>query len=94
MPLLNRRGVVGCYNSRLSMKNSRQVNNRKELLKFRKQLRNHGTPAEATLWNSLNGRQVEGRKFRRQFSVENYILDFYCPSARHRTRWRILPLPA
>ncbi|MGK7390705.1 MAG: endonuclease domain-containing protein [Candidatus Cyclobacteriaceae bacterium M2_1C_046] len=62
------------------MKNSRQVNNRKELKGFRKQLRNNGTAAEATLWTHLKGRQLQGRKFRRQFSVENYILDFYCPS--------------
>lgn len=64
------------------MKNSRQINNRKELKGFRKQLRNNGTAAEATLWTQLKGRQMEGRKFRRQFSVENYILDFYCTSEK------------
>ena len=26
--------------------------------------------------------QLEGRKFRRQHSVGDYILDFYCPSER------------
>ncbi|MGK7390707.1 MAG: DUF559 domain-containing protein [Candidatus Cyclobacteriaceae bacterium M2_1C_046] len=46
------------------MKNSRQVNNRKELKGFRKELRNNGTAAEATLWTHLKGRQLEGRKFR------------------------------
>ncbi len=30
----------------------------------------------------LQGKQLEGRKFRRQYSVENYILDFYCPSEK------------
>ena len=48
----------------------------------RKLLRNEGTPAEATLWNCLKNSQLEGRKFRRQHSVENYILDFYCVSEK------------
>lgn len=30
----------------------------------------------------LKGSQLAGRKFRRQHSVANYILDFYCPSER------------
>ena len=60
----------------------RQKNNRPELKEFRKKLRNNLTPAEAALWTSLKARQLEGRKFRRQFSVENYILDFYCPAEK------------
>lgn len=59
-----------------------QVNNRPELKGFRKNLRNNLTSAEATLWRFLKGKQLEGRKFRRQFSVKNYILDFYCPSEK------------
>jgi very-short-patch-repair endonuclease len=58
----------------------RQINNRPALKEFRKDLRNNLTSAEVTLWKFLKGKQLEGRKFRRQFSVENYILDFYCPS--------------
>lgn len=27
----------------------------------------------------LKGKQLDGRKFRRQHSFANYILDFYCP---------------
>jgi len=59
-----------------------QINNRKELKPFRKELRNNCTAAEATLWKSLQRSQLEGRKFRRQHSVGNYILDFYCPAER------------
>ncbi len=33
-------------------------------------------------WSRLKGRQLLGYKFRRQFSVGSYILDFYCPSLR------------
>lgn len=60
----------------------RQVNNKPELKGFRKNLRNNLTSAEATLWLQLKGKKLAGRKFRRQFSVENYILDFYCPSEK------------
>ena len=60
----------------------RQINNRPELREFRKDLRNNSTSAEATLWLSLKRKQLDGRKFRRQFSVENYIIDFYCPSEK------------
>jgi very-short-patch-repair endonuclease len=57
----------------------RGLNNLPHLKTFRKELRNNLTPAEAKLWTLLKGKQL-GRKFRRQFSVANYILDFYCPS--------------
>ena len=46
---------------------------------YRRELRNHSTVAEMGLWKWLKRRQVEGLLFRRQFSVGNYILDFYCP---------------
>ncbi len=54
-------------------------NNHPFLKNLRKDLRNHSTSAEATLWKKLQKRQVEGLKFRRQHSVGRYILDFYCP---------------
>ena len=56
------------------------IHNRKQLEDRRKYLRKKLTPAEATLWTLLKGKQLEGRKFRRQHSVGKYILDFYCPS--------------
>lgn len=59
-----------------------QIHNRKRLKQFRKDLRNNLTPAEATLWKALQKSQIEGRKFRRQHSVGNYILDFYCPKEK------------
>ena len=48
----------------------------------RKELRSNLTSAEAALWKSLQRSQVCGKKFRRQHSVGNYILDFYCPECR------------
>ncbi|MGB2174631.1 MAG: type ISP restriction/modification enzyme [Flavobacteriaceae bacterium] len=70
-------GVVKNTTQNLAVKN---INNLPHLKTFRKELRNNSTPAEAKLWTLLKGKQLEGRKFRRQFSVANYILDFYCPS--------------
>src|SRR5688572_30101241 len=58
-----------------------EIHNRKEFEQFRKDLRNNSTSAEATLWNYLKGKQL-GKKFRRQHSVGNYILDFYCATER------------
>ena len=49
---------------------------------LRTYLRTHGTIAEAIMWRMLKSRQIEGTRFRRQFSIENYILDFYCPELR------------
>ena len=60
----------------------KKIHNRKYLEKFRKKLRSNLTPAEAVLWSSLQRKQLEGRKFRRQHSIGNYIADFYCPSER------------
>ena len=59
-----------------------QLYNKPELKEYRKKLRNDGTAAEAVLWTMLKNKQLEGRKFRRQYSVGNYILDFYCTRER------------
>ena len=44
----------------------------------RKELRNNGTAAEAVLWKHLQRRQLLGKKFRRQHSINRYIVDFFC----------------
>lgn len=56
------------------------IHNRSYLKQKRKDLRNNGTSAEATLWKFLQRSQLDGRKFRRQHSIGNFIVDFYCPS--------------
>lgn len=53
------------------------IHNKKELEVFRKHLRNNATSAEAFLWNYLKQKKLEGRKFRRQHSIKNFIVDFY-----------------
>ncbi len=59
-----------------------KINNLPHLKFFRKNLRNNLTPAEASFWKVVQNSKLEGRKFRRQHSVGNYILDFYCPSEK------------
>ena len=56
-----------------------KLNNDPSLKPLRRRMRSALTPAEARLWTQLQGRQLDGRKFRRQHSVGPYILDFYCP---------------
>jgi len=36
------------------------------------------TDAEAMLWKFLRSRRIGGAKFRRQYPLGRYILDFYC----------------
>ena len=50
--------------------------------KLRKKLRNSATAVEAILWTHLKGRQLLGKKFRRQAGISRYIVDFYCPECR------------
>jgi very-short-patch-repair endonuclease len=56
--------------------------NRKGLKSFRASLRNRSTSAEAALWELLKSKKLEGRKFRRQYSIGSYIVDFCYPSEK------------
>jgi very-short-patch-repair endonuclease len=63
------------------MKN-KNLFNRKSLKLFRSALRNNSTSAEAVLWDMLKSKNINGRKFRRQHSIGNYIVDFCCTSEK------------
>ncbi len=56
--------------------------NKPEQTYKRKILRNNSTLAEIILWKRLKKRQVAGAKFRRQFGIDEFIVDFYCPKLR------------
>ena len=56
----------------------RIIYNRKEVMERRKELRNNSTYAEVYLWKHLQKSQLSNCKFRRQFSIDGYIVDFYC----------------
>ena len=47
----------------------------------RKTLRSNATNAEQVLWQRVKAKQL-GAKFRRQYSVDAYVLDFYAPRSK------------
>ena len=49
---------------------------------IRTKLRKRLTAAEAAFWNLVKDSRLDGRKFRRQHSIGNYVVDFYCPSEK------------
>lgn len=56
--------------------------NKKSKKEDRKRLRNNATNAERILWSHLKRKQMNGLKFRRQYGVDSFILDFYCPEIK------------
>jgi len=47
----------------------------------RRELRNNATFEEKLLWKYLQNKKL-GFKFIRQYSIEGYVVDFYCPAKR------------
>ncbi len=45
-------------------------------------MRGQPTAAEATLWESLRNRKLDGYRFRRQHTLGRFIVDFYCAEAK------------
>jgi very-short-patch-repair endonuclease len=56
--------------------------NKTSELEKRRNLRNNLTPAETKIWAKLRGRQVENCKFRRQYSIGAFVVDFYLPELK------------
>ncbi len=50
----------------------------KSKLNFSKKKRKDETYAEMKLWSELKGKKLLGYKFRRQYVIDKYIVDFYC----------------
>ena len=53
----------------------------RRLQSFARRMRREPTDAEKKLWSLLRGRQVGGFRFRRQFPIGGYVLDFFCLEA-------------
>ena len=49
--------------------------------KTARRLRRNQTDAERILWFRLRDRRLNGWKFRRQFPVDHYVVDFFCADA-------------
>jgi len=58
------------------------IHSRQDFKGFRQQLRQNLTPAEAFLWNQLKSKKLEGKRFTKQHSIGQYIVDFYCASEK------------
>src|SRR6187399_135929 len=84
MPFIGTDGVVALtdLNDAERKPRNQRPHNRAYLNERRVKLRKRLTPAEIRLWKFLQGSWLEGRKFRRQHSIGNYIVDFYCPLER------------
>jgi len=57
------------------------VFNRCEVKDLRRRLRQNQTQAEKIFWSKVRGNQL-GVKFRRQYSVKQFVIDFYAPEVR------------
>ena len=56
--------------------------NKKNEKDKRRKLRQSSTYAEKIVWMNLRNRQMAGYKFKRQYSVDKYVIDFYCPELK------------
>ena len=56
--------------------------NREDEKPKRRELRNSMPRAEVVLWSRLKGRQLLGCKFRRQYGVGAFVIDFYSPEIK------------
>ena len=59
-----------------------QFFNKRTETEKRRQLRSNAPSAETVLWSKLRRKQVYGHKFRRQYGVGPYVIDFYCPALK------------
>jgi very-short-patch-repair endonuclease len=48
----------------------------------RRNLRQQDIACEKIVWHKLRNRGLNGLKFKRQYSIGNYIIDFFCPELK------------
>lgn len=53
-----------------------------EIRQRAKELRREQTVAEEKLWTHVRNRALMGHKFRRQYPIENFIVDLCCPDKK------------
>ena len=51
------------------------------MMNRRKQIRTQSSKPEVILWNEIRNEKM-GVKFRRQYSIQSYVVDFFCPEKR------------
>lgn len=65
-----------CHNKKLRM----QIHYNPKLKQLARELRNNSTLSEVLLWKRLRNKQFHGLDFHRQKPIDEYIVDFYCPT--------------
>ena len=55
--------------------------NKRKFKEFRSELRGRMTKSEVVLWKYIKNDSL-GFRFRRQYGIGNYIVDFYCPKLK------------
>ena len=58
------------------------VFNRQSEKEKRRHLRKNMPETEVILWSCLKKKELDGYKFRRQYGIDRYVVDFYCPKAK------------
>ena len=66
----------------MGLKNMGKLFNQKIQNDIRKKLRNDMPLAERLLWSRLRNSQMSGNKFRRQYGIGPFIIDFFCPALK------------
>jgi very-short-patch-repair endonuclease len=59
-----------------------QLYNKNSEIEKRRLLRENITKAEKLIWDKIRDRQLEKCKFRRQYSVDKFVIDFYSPELK------------
>lgn len=59
-----------------------KVYNRTDEKNKRRMLRGNMPQAEIILWSKLKNKGLKKYKFRRQYSVGKFVIDFYCPKLK------------
>ena len=59
-----------------------RIFNQLKLKPLQRELRKNSTDSERVIWNLVRNRQIMGLKFFRQYGIDSYIADFYCPQIK------------
>jgi len=58
------------------------VHLKRKMIEIARQFRKESTRGEEILWQTLRGKQLQGRRFRRQQPLGPFIVDFFCAEER------------
>src|SRR5215831_5009325 len=77
---LRERVAEGRVRENMSKNKSKKLSH--PLIPLAREMRRDDRKAEKIAWTLLKDRRLDGFKFRRQFPIENFIVDFYCYEAK------------